>query len=115
MPRCYTLALLGLVFGGCGADPPGAFVGSWRDEPTDTAAFSRQFTFAPDGHLEIALDRPAPLADTSFIATYEIERDSVLTVADVRGSEQFIAFVNGDTLVLRDAEGYSSHLYRHTD
>ncbi len=106
----YALLLLGPFVGGCESAPPHPLVGAWRDAAD--SAFTRQYTFAEDGELEIALRRPAPLSDTLFAATYAVEHDSILTLADAHGSEQFIAHVRGDTLALRDAEGFSVRFYR---
>lgn len=111
----YALALLlGGILGGCEAAPPSPLVGTWRDVPADSA-FARQYTFSDDGTLWITMRRPAPLADTTYTATYAVERDSVLTLADAQGSEQFIAHVRGDTLILRDADGFSGRFYRHAE
>lgn len=117
MPLRYALTLLGLFVVGCAAEPPGPLVGTWHSVPADSAlaTLERQYTFSADGTLAIELGRPEPLADTAFAATYTIEHDTLLTLADERGSEQFIAHVRGDTLVLRDAEGYSSLLLRLPD
>jgi hypothetical protein len=96
-------ALLGL--GGCKDEPPHAVVGSWRDTRWDdsTDLFQREYTFHPDGVLAIKMRRPAA-ADTTFRLTYAFSRDSFLTLSDPGSSEQFVARILGDTLVLRTPE-----------
>ena len=102
----YRLAPLLLVaFAGCEDAPGSPLVGTWRDARwADTVdVFRRQYTFDDDGTLTIRMRRP-PASDTLFHATYTHENDSLLTLADERGSEQFVARVRGDTLVLRTPE-----------
>jgi hypothetical protein len=106
LPVFGFLALTaGLALAACDDRPHSPLVGTWRDARwTDTVdVFRRQYTFADDGTLTIRMRRP-PASDTTFSATYTLTHDSLLTLADARGSEQFIARVRGDTLVLRTPE-----------
>ena len=103
----YRLAALLLIFavGACTDAERPPLVGTWQDARwADTVdVFRRQYTFGADGSLAIRMRRP-PASDTLFSARYTLEDDSLLTLADDRGSEQFIARVLGDTLVLRTPE-----------
>jgi hypothetical protein len=103
--RYRTVPLLLAALAGCDDAPGSPLVGTWRDARwADTVdVFRRQYTFADDGTLTIRMRRP-PASDTLFHATYTLENDSLLTLADERGSEQFIAHVRGDTLALRTPE-----------
>ena len=90
---------------GCADGPDDPLVGTWQDDRwADTVdVFRRQYTFDQDGGLTIRMRRP-PASDTLFSARYTVEQDSLLTLADDRGSEQFVARVWGDTLLLRTPE-----------
>lgn len=105
-----VLLAAGLIgLGGCEDEPSHPIVGSWRDTrwADSTDLFQREYTFHPDGVLAIRMRRPAA-ADTTFRLTYAFARDSFLTLSDPRSSEQFIARVLGDTLVLRTPERTST-------
>lgn len=105
LPACL-LALAALAaLAACDSAPSSPLVGTWQDTRwADTAdVFRRQYTFDDDGTLTIRMRRP-PASDTLFHATYVLEHDSLLTLADARGSEQFVARVQGDALVLRTPE-----------
>lgn len=104
----YRSAALFILLGAlaaCADAPSSPLVGTWRDARwADTVdLFRRQYTFGDDGTLTIRMRRP-PASDTVFHATYTLEHDSLLTLADDRGSEQFVARVRGDTLVLSTPE-----------
>lgn len=99
--------LLGLVMPGCSDQPPDALIGTWENPSSDGMdgpGMSLIYTFARDGTLDIAWTRPLQ-TDTVLQANYRMQWDSVLTLSDARGSEQFIAHVIGDTLILRSDEG----------
>jgi hypothetical protein len=103
--RCRLAPLLLLSLAACHDAPSSPLVGTWQDARwADTVdVFRRQYAFDDDGGLTIRMRRP-PASDTLFSVRYVLERDSLLTLADDRGSEQFVARVRGDTLVLRTPE-----------
>ena len=114
-----TASLLGcaLVVAACGNEPPGPIVGTWEDMSTaemDSSGMSMTYTFGRDGTLDITWQRPL-LPDTVLTADYEVQWDSVLTLSDDQGSEQFITHVAGDTLTLRSEDGAIQHYARQTD
>lgn len=104
-PLRPSALLLALCLGACGGEGAAPLVGTWQDDRWADSAdvFDRRYTFGGDGTLTIRMRRP-PASDTLFYATYALERDSFLTLSDERGSEQFIARVQRDTLVLRSPE-----------
>lgn len=107
--RYRPLPLLVLLATGalaaCADAPSGPLVGTWRDVRwADTVdVFRRQYTFEDDGTLTIRMHRP-PASDTVFHVAYVLEHDSLLTLSDHRGAEQFVARLRGDTLRLRTPE-----------
>ncbi len=114
-----TASLLGcaLVVAACGNEPPGPIVGTWEDMSTaemDSSGMSMTYTFGRDGTLDITWKRPL-LPDTVLTADYEVQWDSVLTLSDDQGSEQFIAHVAGDTLTLRSEDGIIQHYTRQSE
>lgn len=117
--RTFLLLAFSAFFGlaslaGCGNDPPGPLVGTWRDVSSaqmDSSGMSMTYTFGANGMLDITWQRPL-MRDTVLTADYKMQWDSVLTLSDPRGSEQFIAHVIGDTLRLRSGEGIVQHYAR---
>ncbi len=96
-----------LLVAGCGNEPAGPLVGTWEElsaEETNNTGMSLTYTFENDGTLNIGWQRLLH-ADTVLSANYTVQWDSVLTLSDARGTEQFIAHVFGDTLTLRSEEG----------
>ena len=115
------LALLSLggikLVNGCGYTPPSPLVGTWENLSTaemDSSGMSLTYTFERDGTLDIAWKRPL-LPDTVLTADYEVQWDSVLTLSDDQGSEQFITHVAGDTLTLRSEDGIIQHYTRQSE
>jgi len=80
----------------------------------DSSGMSLTYTFERDGTLDIAWKRPL-LPDTVLTADYEVQWDSVLTLSDDQGSEQFITHVAGDTLTLRSEDGIIQHYTRQSE
>lgn len=113
-----TASLLGCAWvAGCGNEPPGPLVGTWKDLSSaemDSSGMSMTYTFRRDGTLDITWQRPL-LPDTVLTADFVVQWDSVLTLSDDRGTEQFIAHVAGDTLTLRSEDGAIQHYARQTD
>ena len=113
-----TASLLGCALvTGCGNEPPGPLVGTWADMSTtemDSSGMSLTYTFGRDGTLDITWQRPL-LPDTVLTADYEVQWDSVLTLSDDQGSEQFITHVAGDTLTLRSEDGIIQHYTRQSE
>jgi len=102
---------------GCGHEPPGPLVGTWVDQTTaemDSSGMSLTYRFDRDGTLAIAWRRPL-LSDTVLTADYEVQWDSVLTLSDERGTEQFIAHVLGNTLTLRSEDGIIQRYARQSE
>ncbi len=95
------------MLGGCGNDAHDPLAGTWErvsSAEMDSSGMSLVYTFGGDETLNIAWSRPLQ-PDTVLVANYHIQWDSVLTLSDARGSEQFIAHVIGDTMILRSDEG----------
>ena len=110
MRPVLVVLLVGLL--GCAKEPPPhPIVGSWQDTRwTDSVdVFQRRYTFDREGMLTIQMHRP-PVSDTTFSLHYAFERDSLLTLTDAHGSEQFIARVQDDTLLLRTPEMASTFI-----
>src|SRR5690606_12677785 len=104
----YRSAALFILLGAlaaCADAPSTPLVGACRHaRRADTVDRSRRpYTFPAYRTLTLLLLRPPP-SDTVFHATCTLEHDSLLTRADDRGSEQFVARVRGDTLVLSTPE-----------
>lgn len=100
-----ALVLGGLALGACADDPRPSLVGTWQEARwADTAdVFQRRIAFDAAGEVVFQIHRPSA-SDTTYLASYTLEHDTLLTIADARGSEQFIARLLGDTLVLRTPE-----------
>lgn len=103
---CGTLLLICWIVTGCSETYDGPIVGRWASvsEADAVDSYAREYEFSPDGDITITLSHPI-LGDTSFVASYEMKWDSVLTIKDERETDQVIATIVNDTLAFRSAEG----------
>ncbi|OZC02104.1 hypothetical protein [Rubricoccus marinus] len=96
-----TASLLLLLFAplaACG-DASGDLVGTWRQIGADDDGIMTRYTFFADGRAQIVV-RPSVGDAQTFSARYLLRSDTLLTLRDQQGAEQFVARVSGDTLDL---------------
>lgn len=96
------LALL-LLLAGCASDTD-RLVGTW--ELAEAPADGRRYSFFADGTARIVV--PAADGEPLAVSARYTLADSVLTLADVQGSERFVIRLAADTLVLRVPEAATS-------
>ena len=104
------LALLGLGLTSCSNDGRRPYVGTWQQADSPAAA-SMRYTFFADGRARI-VDRTQGDART-YEATFVIDGDSILALADDQEAERFQIRLDGDTLRIRSPEtGMTNTLVR---
>ncbi|MFN3597751.1 MAG: hypothetical protein ACK41D_10830 [Rubricoccaceae bacterium] len=109
---CRLAALLILTLLVACTDRPGdRLAGTWR-QATDADSLGMRYTFFADGRARI-VSVPAEGTPQSYDARFFVADDSLLTLADEQGTEQFVFRLRGDTLVLGSRDGPSrTHLVR---
>lgn len=87
-----------LPLAGC-ADASDELVGTWRQTSADEDGITTRYTFFADGRAQIVV-RPDVGAAQTFTARYLLRSDSLLTLRDAQGAEQFVARISGNSLEL---------------